>query len=277
MKTFLRLADSKPLVFTLLTLLIWIVLAGLVNALLVFLFRIPLDNPIIVQSGNLVAACLLLYLMQRLGWLREIGITRPGVWSTWLITLAIAIYIVVIGFYSFFEGITFTFNSLYSTQEARAILASSLLAGFIEETVFRGVLLYLLIRVWGKTRRGILTSIIVQAALFGILHSLQVLSGVSTDTALANVLGTFIFGVTLGVFVLYGGTLWPAIVLHAASNAFIIIKGLSSPWIDPVSIGFLKEALFEIPLALLCVWIMLRKLPVQESSPDMNPETSISA
>jgi Type II CAAX prenyl endopeptidase Rce1-like len=90
-------------------------------------------------------------------------------------------------------------------------------------------------------------------------------------------LGTFIFGVTLGVFVLFGGTLWPAIVLHAASNAFILIKGLSSPWSDPVSVGFLKEALLEIPLALLCLWIMLRKLPVQKSSSHTNPETSISA
>jgi membrane protease YdiL (CAAX protease family) len=277
MKTFLRLADSKPLIFSLLTLLIWIVIAGLVNSLLIFLFRMPRDNPIIVQTGNLVAACMLLYLMQRLGWLREIGITRPGAWLTWLITLAMAVYIVVIGFYAFFEEIAFSFNSLGSTQEARTLLASSLLAGFIEETVFRGVLLYLLIRVWGKTRRGILASIIVQAALFGILHILQILSGVSTDAALANMLGTFIFGVTLGVFVLFGGTLWPAIVLHAASNAFILIKGLSSPWSDPVSVGFLKEALLEIPLALLCLWIMLRKLPVQKSSSHTNPETSISA
>jgi len=277
MKTFLRIANSKPFVFTLLILLIWIVLAGLVNSIVIFLFKIPLDNPIVLQAGNIVATFILLIITLSFGWLREIGITKFGVPSTWLITLVLAIYIIIVGFFSFFEDITFAFNSLYSTQEARNILIRSILVGFVEETVFRGVLLYSLVRAWGKTRRGIVASIIVQAALFGIFHSLQVLAGATTNAAMANVLETFIFGVLAGAVVLFGGTLWPAIVLHAASNAFILIKGLSSPWIDPVSMGYIKEALLELPLALLCLWIVIKKRPVQKSSSQINTESSVSA
>ena len=266
MKTFLRIANSKPLVFTLLLLLIWIVLAGIINGIVVFLFKIPLDNLIVLQTGNLVATFILLIITLRLGWLYKIGIVKFGVPSTWLITITLTICIIIVGFFSFFEDITFVFNSLYTTQEARNILIRSLLVGLVEETVFRGVLLYSLVRVWGKTRRGIVASIIVQAALFGILHSLQVLAGASTNAAMANVLETFIFGVLAGAVVLFGGTLWPAVLLHTASNAFLLIKGLSNPWIDPVSIGYIKEALLELPLALLFIWIMLKKQPFQEPS-----------
>lgn len=277
MKTFLRLADNRPFTFTLLTLLIWVALAGLVNVLVVFLFKVLLDNPIVLQVGNLVAIGILLIITLRLGWFHKIGITNFGTPFTWLITLALAIYIVIVGFFSFFEDITFAFNSLYSTQEARTILLRSLLVGFVEETVFRGVLLYSLVRVWGKTRRGIIASVMVQAALFGGLHSLHVLAGSTTSIAISNVLETFIFGILTGAVVILGGTLWPAILLHFVSNSFILIKGLSSPWVDPAFIGYLRQALLESFLALICLWIMLKKQPVQQLSSHINTETSINA
>jgi membrane protease YdiL (CAAX protease family) len=273
MKTALHIANSKPLIFTLLILLIWIVLAGLINGIVIFLFKIPIDNLIVLQAGNLVATFILLIIYLRFGWFHELGITKFGVPSTWLFTLAISIYIILVGFFSFFEDIAFVFNSLYTTQEARNILIRSILVGFVEETVFRGALLYSLVRVWGKTRRGIGASIIVQAALFGIFHSLQVLAGETTNVAMANVLETFIFGVLAGAVVLFGETLWPAIVLHAASNTFILIKGLSTPWIDPVFMGYIREALLELPLALLCLWIVLK----QKLYSQRNAETDVSA
>jgi membrane protease YdiL (CAAX protease family) len=252
------------LLFSLLTLLCWVALVGLVNGLAIFVLKIPIDNPYILQAGNLSATGILLVIAARLGWLGEIGITKLGKISTWLVTLALAVCIVIVGFYSFFEDISFALNSLTSTQEARTLLLRSLLVGFVEEAVFRGVLLYSLVRVWGKKRRGIIASVLVQAALFGIFHSLQVLGGASTSAVMANVLDTFIFGILAGAVVLAGRTLWPAIILHTVSNAFILIKGLSSPWIDPVSIGYLREALLVIPLVLLSLWVMLKVRPIQQ-------------
>ena len=85
MKSFLRFADNKPFVFTLFTLLIWIALAGFVNGLVVFIFKTSLDNPIVLQTGNLVATCILLIFTLRQGWFHKIGITKFGTLSTWLI------------------------------------------------------------------------------------------------------------------------------------------------------------------------------------------------
>jgi membrane protease YdiL (CAAX protease family) len=130
--------------------------------------------------------------------------------------------------------------------------------GFVEETVFRGIILYALVRVWGTTKPRLFAAVVVQAALFGIPHVLQAFVGLSPLTALVNVANTFVSGLWLGLLVLSVGTLWPAMVLHAVSNAAIIIQGLSSPSIEPSALGYIRATLFELVLVLLGTWIILR-------------------
>jgi membrane protease YdiL (CAAX protease family) len=277
MKPISRLADKKPLLFGLLALLTWIALGALINGIVAFLLKMPFADSFVQLAGISGATCILLLLAFRLGWLGKIGITDFGTLPVWALTLLIAIYVVLAGWYSFFGQITFELSSLVDTPEARAILLQTLPVALAEETMFRGIVLYALVRVWGQTKRGLVTAVVVQAALFGALHALQVLAGTTLDAALANVLATFIFGIWVGGLVLSVGTLWPAIVLHTASNAFILIKGLSSRWVDPVSLGYLQEAFFEIPLALLGLWIMLKVRSVRQPSSQVMPETDSDA
>ena len=272
-----RFADRKPLMFGLGALLAWIVLDALVLGVLTLLLKMPIANPFVQVAGTLSATCILLLMASRLGWLHRIGLTDFGTLATWGLTLILVLYVVISGFYPFFGDLTFDPRSLVDTPEARAILLQALLVGFVEETVFRGILLYALVRVWGQTRRGLVASVVVQAALFGILHALQVLFGAAPSAALANVLETFVFGLGLGALVLSVGTLWPAIVLHTASNSFILIKGLSSQWIDPVFLGYLGEALFELPLALLGLWMMVKVRSVRQPAPRTMLETNLEA
>ena len=77
MKLLIRLADSKPLGFALITLFAWIVIAGLINGLLVSVFKIPIENPLIFQVGNLFATGIVLIIILRLGWIKKIGIMTP--------------------------------------------------------------------------------------------------------------------------------------------------------------------------------------------------------
>ena len=272
-----RLADRKPLVFGLVALLTWIVLDALILGVLTILFRMPIANPFVQVAGTLSATCILLLIASRLGWLHRIGLTDFGTLPTWVLTVVLALYVVMSGFYPFFGNFTFDPRSLVDTPEARAILLQALLVGFVEETVFRGILLYALVRVWGQTRRGLIASVVVQAALFGILHASQVFFGATPAAALANVLETFIFGLGLGALVLSVGTLWPAIVLHTVSNSFILIKGLSSRWIDPVFLGYLGEAFLELPLSLFGLWMMVKARSVRQPAPRPMLETNLEA
>lgn len=255
-----QLADRRPLISVLSILLVWILIAGAINGITIFLLEVPV-TALVQAVGTLSATGVLLLVTRRLGWLREIGVARLGTPSTWLLTLGVATYIVLAGFYAFFGEIGFSVSWLVDTSDARAILLQSLIAGFVEEIVFRGVLLYVLVRAWGKTRRGQITAVVVQAALFGALHALQAFAGATPSVAVANVLATFVFGLWTGALVLANRTLWPAVFLHFASNAFILIKGLSSRWVDPVYVGYVLEAILEIPLVLLGFWYIMTIRP----------------
>lgn len=274
MKKISLFADGRPLSFSLLALLGWISLGGITLMGETLLLKLPVNNPFVQIASTLTATVLFLGLITRLGWLRAIGITRLGTFSTWVITALLGVYIVRVGFYAFFKEIGFGPITLTLTAESRAILLHDLLVGFVEETMFRGILLYALVRVWGQTKKGQAAAILVQAGLFGVLHTLQVLAGVAPAAATANVFATFVFGVWAGALVLSVKSLWPAIFLHTISNACILIKGLSSAWVDPISTGYLVEALLETPIAILAVWAILKTRSVDRLAYHHTPETN---
>jgi membrane protease YdiL (CAAX protease family) len=267
MKKISRFADRRPLLFVLLALLAWLVLGAFIMGGIVFLLKAPISNPFVQLASTVGATGVLLWLAFRLGWIRRIGITHAGTLRTWAVTLVLVLYVILTGFYTYFGDITFRVGSLVDTPEARSLLFRMPLVGFVEETVFRGILLYALVRVWGKTKRGLVAAVLVQAALFGALHVTQVVAGTTLAAALANALGCFVFGIWLGALVLSVRSLWPAIVLHTASNAFILIKGLSSPWVDPISLAYLRGALLDLPLVLLGLWIILKVRHTRAAAP----------
>jgi membrane protease YdiL (CAAX protease family) len=260
MTTVHRFADRKPFLFVLATFIAWLAFVTIFGILTGSLLALPFSDPLIQAAGTLIATAILLFMVFRLGWIGEIGILNLGGLDTWGITFVLAVYVILVNFYAYFGEITFQLPSL-RTQEAIVILLRSLQVGFVEEVVFRGIILYGLARVWGKSKRGLVAALIVQGILFGIPHALQTLAGTPLTSATSNMLATSIFGVWVGALVVSVGTLWPAILLHAAANALILIEGLSSPWINPNYLGYLRASLFELPLVLLGLWFALKFSP----------------
>ncbi|MGD2165139.1 MAG: hypothetical protein PVH50_06390 [Anaerolineae bacterium] len=107
-----------------------------------------------------------------------------------------------------------------------------------------------------------------------VLHALRTIVGISPAVALLNVLSTSVFGVWLGPLVLAIGSVWPAVVLHAASNAIVPINGLSSTWLDPVSLGYIQATLFDFPVTLIGLWMTQKVRPPSYST---TPKLSESA
>ncbi len=245
------------MIFVLILLVAWMILVSALAITVGMLLNKPIVDPLIQAVGALIATLFLLLVVYRIGWVNHIGITRFGSPLSWIATLVLSIYVLSAGFYAYFGGFSFQVSSLLD-QEAWPILLRGLRAGFVEEVVFRGVILYALLRVWGKTNRGFVSALTVQAVLFAFPHALQVLAGVAPASALSNVLATLIFGLWTGMLVVAVGSLWPAIFLHAISNSFTIIKGLSSAWITPYYLGYLRGALVEFPLVLIGLWIVLK-------------------
>lgn len=107
----------------------------------------------------------------------------------------------------------------HSASELPGFFGASLTAGFCEELLFRGFLLWLFQPVVGLWLAALLS-----ALLFGAAHAYQGWSGV---------IRTGLLGLVFTAIVLLTGSLWPAIVLHAAVDAmggvvaWLILRGPS--------------------------------------------------
>ena len=252
------LANNRPVAFVLLASMTWVLLAaGLVFGSAAVL-QLPLSNMVPQMMGTLGSVFILLMIAARMGWLHAIGLTRLGSWWVWLVTLPLLGYMITAYLYSFFGDIGFDFGIFARSSAARDLLMRQSIVGFVEETLFRGIVLYALARVWGSSKRGLMAAVVVQAMLFGVYHLLQSTVGVPLEVVLLVIVNCILSGLWWGALVVRWGSLWPVIVLHGMSNLAVQVKGLTSASIEPVAMGYIRGTLLELPLVIFAVWLLLR-------------------
>jgi membrane protease YdiL (CAAX protease family) len=253
-----RLATRHPLLFVVAVLLGWLAASLLAALAAAALLDTDLATNLAQSLGTLTATGLLLLLAWRLGWLRPAGIACLGGWRLWLLTLALVLYVCGAYHYAFFGTPFFDVGLLIRLPEARAILGRQLIVGFVEETLFRGVLLYALVRAWGTSRRGLFAAVLTPALLFGVLHLLQLTTGQELAATLAVILNGLVGGFWLGALVRRWGSLWPGVILHALSNMVAQVGALALPNVMSPASATLLATLLEMPLVLLAAWWLLR-------------------
>ncbi|HOZ72557.1 MAG TPA: CPBP family intramembrane metalloprotease [Spirochaetales bacterium] len=107
------------------------------------------------------------------------------------------------------HGATLNFGPL----ETAAYVASMIGVGFLEETIFRGILFKELLR--GSQR----SAVVVSSVTFGLGHIVNLLSGAATLDTAAQVVYAIAVGFMLSVFVLRVGSIIPCIAFHSAFNS----------------------------------------------------------
>jgi membrane protease YdiL (CAAX protease family) len=85
----------------------------------------------------------------------------------------------------------------------------------LEEVLFRGVLLTMLLRVHVPRN-----AIVFSAAAFGLMHLPGIVAGTDPVIALGQVVWAFLFGLFYGYIFLKSGSLLPSMVIHWLSNVF---------------------------------------------------------
>lgn len=90
-----------------------------------------------------------------------------------------------------------------------AIAGTSLLIGFSEEVMFRGILLR-----GALARFTISPAILISAVAFSLLHLMDGISGQSLGNTLQELGFTFLMGLGLAPIALRIGSLWPLIIWH---------------------------------------------------------------
>ena len=110
-------------------------------------------------------------------------------------------------------------NEMFNTLSA-GVAFTGIAAGFVEEMVFRGVILNVLKKKW-----NIKAAVIVPSILFGFVHILGM--NFSVGSCLLVVLAGTMVGVMFSLIAIESGSVWNSGVVHAVWNIVIIGGGLA--------------------------------------------------
>lgn len=173
-----------------------VVLAYLLAGTVAHLLRLP--NAAIYGLANLGLALLVALLLTRMGWWRTVGLRREMPRDLRYFALPFLPMLV-----NMVPGV-----DLRSFAFVLGMLAIALLVGFVEEGVFRGLMLRALLP------RGPWTAVVATAVLFGLTHALNVLAGKSPVDDAAQVCYALAVGFAFAAVALRTGFLWPLVVAH---------------------------------------------------------------
>jgi uncharacterized protein len=190
--------------FLLLLLLVLVQAAGVVIA-----GRTGLPASRVGIVTELVLALILIILVSRLGWWKEIGFRKPEHPADLLLFLpALALPIGNLTF-----GVAVTGVSAFLSLATLAMAS-----GFVEEVIFRGLML----RAFAPG--GQWKALVTSTALFGFTHALNVFAGHDPLYAALQVGYALGIGFGFGAMALKSRLLWPLVLAHGLGNFFAFIN-----------------------------------------------------
>jgi len=89
-----------------------------------------------------------------------------------------------------------------------------LIVAFIEETVFRGILLHILLP------KGNLTAVWISSILFAVTHALQLIGGQSVEDTIIQIIYALLVGLVLALLIVDGQSIILTILFHGFNNFF---------------------------------------------------------
>lgn len=201
-------------------------------------------------SLALVAAPLfLLAVVAWLGWWQQVGFRSTAHLSSlrllWLPALFLAVIFLLVAA-----------KGLPSAQTLGFIAVNTLLVGFSEELMFRGVLLH-----GARSRFSVVAAVAITAVMFGSVHVLNGLLTGDFPAAFAQALQATLFGVWIAALRLRLGSIWPVIVVHGLWDlgVFLLTTGTATADASAQALtlsAYLTPALLELPLFLYGLYLL---------------------
>jgi len=141
----------------------------------------------------------------------------------WAIILPVAAYSLVV-YPLLFTG-TLGLN-LSQPNVAAGVAFNGFAAGALEELVFRGLILSLLLggNLDDQSPSNLRRAVIISALLFSVPHALNVFVGHAEVRVLAQLVWAFLLGIVFACLRISGRSVWPVAVLHGVVNAFVHVN-----------------------------------------------------
>ena len=196
-----NLATQRPVLFSVIVLLILeaIVLGALLLSNLAGIPLLSLDLPMLLL--NAIFAGILIGVMR---WWKETGFTAPSQWKN-LRFLIIPLVLLV-------APTVFLQPQFPPLDRAIILVIVTLLIGFQEEAIFRGVLLRTFMP------RGTMQAVLISAALFAIIHVNSFLVGRDPLFVVSQIIASFLGAIGLGALRIRTNTIVPLVLLHALND-----------------------------------------------------------
>ena len=262
MKKLKSFATRHPIVFVVSVVVVWLVVLLVLTAIASEALSKPYGDVVTTSISRLITTTCILLLIWRFGWMDSSGIARLGSWQVWLIALGGIIYFSGASLNSFYGEVSFDFSYLIRSTSAHSTVITHFIISLCEEIMFRGLVLYSLIHVWGDTKKGVIGSVVLTSLLFAIPHMMQVFtSGVSIPSILVLILEGSIVSIWWGAMVLWGGSIWPAVMVHFFGNAVVAVQGLVTPMIEPDILAYKRLIIFSLLLGVLGFVLLFQTTP----------------
>jgi hypothetical protein len=186
-------------------------------------------------------------LLTRLHWWRHVGFRRsgrPGLdFLLWLPLCPILVW----------NLSQIQTTELVGPQRMLLWLAITLLAAFVEEVYFRGLVLRAL-----ETRR-ICKAAVVSALLFGSMHVFNLLAGTDAVIVAGQVAYATAIGFAYAAYVLHTGLIWPVILVHALANFADLIDQDKLVGSDtPGEADLIRWSVYVVFFTVYGVWVLKR-------------------
>jgi membrane protease YdiL (CAAX protease family) len=254
------LATNRPIVFG-------ITITALSIMLLIVLLVLTAIPVLVLESagerisfaiaglGRLLIAALFIFLLYRLGWLHAAGFRGPDFPRKWAVIVLSTLYLCLALPYAYTRSLAIDL----SDPSIIAIgFLKTLAVGLLEETVFRGVIMYAFLRLWGDSPQGVLKSLLISSLLFSSIHLFNFLSGVPFVYVLLQTVYTLFLGIFVAAVVLYTKSIWPAIVFHTLIDAASQLGRIGKPELDPtLSLALLLAAII-LPVGAYGLYLLRR-------------------
>jgi membrane protease YdiL (CAAX protease family) len=187
-------------------------------------------------------ALLAVILLTWLNWWRVVGFNGPSQWHSLYLLWVLPIPILL----NLSSGIHIT------DQSAIALYAAiTILTGFSDEAIFRGIMLQALLPF------GAIAASAITALLFGIAHLSNLVAGFNPTVVLFQVVSAIPLGFLFAALRLRTNTIWPMIATHALIDlaAFLTIgQMVTSRTVPPVT--YLSILFFYVPLAAYGLFVL---------------------
>lgn len=212
MKSIRKIAYEKPVIFSIITMILTI---GITFIPLYSLFTgILTEQAADYASGfleQMLVSVVLIILLSKMQLLNPAGF-HFHVQQLWIIWPTILI--IVLNLLNIIDG-TIVIDTNKKVTIVLYILVY-LSTGVFEETLCRGVVQTLFIQKWGNTKKGIYVSVLLSSFLFGLFHIVHFFLGHMNLTAsIAQVMYATFIGVFMGTCVLRNKSIIPTMLVHA--------------------------------------------------------------